>query len=167
MVVDSFFPLIKFNIFLQEWCSEVDVVGDVEGLVGLQALESFVLAHLVQWSLLDGTPWHYLAVRVNLVNDVGESVQLSDAGAWDLNLGGEELIDVDVRRDAVALDDHFLEFSSEYSLDLVEKWSAGGAQWSWQLRELHGLSARAPEEALLSELLLTEVVDADGHVVVS
>ena len=106
-----------------------------------------------------------MAVGVDLVNDVGKSIKLGDASSWNLNLFHQVLVHEKALRSSVPLDDGLLKLSSEYALDLIEKWSAG-INRCWQLSKLHVVSS-APVEALLGKVLLSKIVDSKSNVVVS
>ena len=100
------------------------------------------------------------------MDNVREAVQLSNALWWNLDLRPQRLVDVHELRNTVALDDNFLEFTGEHSLNLIKKRLAMWCEGFRQLRELHILAASGPEEVLLGEVLLTHVSDADRDVVV-
>lgn len=128
MVVDALLANIQLHVLLQEWLTEVNIIADFESLFSFQSFECLVLADFVQWSLLHSANWYYCAVRVNLVYNIRETVQLSDTIGWDFNLSPQEIVNVHEGGNAVALDNDFLEFSGENSLNMIKECLAGRSQ---------------------------------------
>jgi len=57
------------------------------------------------------------------MDNMRKSIKLGDTLGWDLNLGLQEIIDMDKLGDSICLDDDLIKFTSENCLDLVKKWS--------------------------------------------
>ena len=96
---------------------------------------------------------------------MGQSVELGDTVCWDCNLSLQVLVDVNEIGDTSSGNNNLVELSSENCLHLIEQWSASSAQWSWKLREFHGVSG-APEVALLSEVLLAQILNTKCDIVI-
>jgi len=144
----------------------MEVILDRKSLVGGKTLEGFILSNLVEGDLLNSAPRDDLAIRINLINNMSQSIELSDAVARDLDLSVQILVDIHKLRNTSSRNNGFVKLSGEYGLHLIKERPAGAAQWSWKLREFHALGG-APEVALLSEVDLSEVVNTKGNVIIS
>lgn len=71
------------------------VVANVKSVLRAETLESFILPNFSQRDHLDGSLGHDLAVEVDLVDDMGESVELSDSSLGNLDFGEGLLVEVD------------------------------------------------------------------------
>ena len=106
-----------------------------------------------------------MAVWVDLVNDMAQSVKFGETTCWNLASCEYCTIAVNLLWNTVALNDHFVEFSGKNSLYLVKERSALSAQWCWKLGKFERITA-APEILLLGKVLVTKVVDTQNDVVV-
>ena len=165
VVIDAFSSGIQIHILFQKRRSEVHIVLDFKGIGRTQALECLVLSDLIERNLLKRALRHYLTVAVDLSNDKCKSIELSEALGWDLNFSGTLLIDVHKVGDAVGGHDHFFVLAGEIALDLLEEGTASRGQRSGKRAEAHLLSS-APVVGALREVLLAQVFDSNGHVVV-
>lgn len=142
------------------------IIFNLESFISVQTSESLVDSSFFQRRLLDGALGHDVAVAVNLVDDMRQPVELGDASLWNLDLGQQLLVGEDILRRSVVLDDDLVELTSKPALNLVKQRSAVLALAMGQLSELQAF-AGAPEEPLLGEVLLAEVVNSLRNVVVS
>ena len=144
----------------------MEVIWNHESLINLKTFEGLILSNLFQWGFLDGTSWDDLAVAVDLVNNVGEAIELGQTFSRELHWREEASIDESQIGGTFSWDDYFVEFSGENTLNFIKKMSASVTQGRWKLWELLAVTS-APEKAFLSKANLSKIVNSNCNEVVS
>lgn len=139
------------------------VAVQVEILVELKAVKSFVSFHFSEGVLLVRALGYDLAVLINLSDGITKSIKLSQSSGRNFEVISN---DVGIGRVASLINDNALSFSEEVCVDLLEDGREVGALVSSiELTELPG-GIGAPEEVACGSLFLSNVVDSNGNKIV-